>query len=382
MGNTFKGESLSTKKVALITGITGQDGSYLAEFLLKKGYIVHGIKRRASLFNTDRIDHLYQDPHVENRNLVLHYGEMTDSMNLTRIIQEVQPDEIYNLAAMSHVHVSFETPEYVANADGTGTLRILEAVRLLGLEKKTKIYQASTSELYGKVQETPQSETTPFYPRSPYAVAKMYAYWITVNYREAYGMFACNGILFNHESPVRGETFVTRKITRATAKIALGLQDKLYLGNLDAKRDWGHAKDYIKMMWLILQADAPEDWVIATGQTTMVRDFVRMAFAYCGIELEFKGSGVDEKGYVKACSNPQYQLPVGMEVVAVDPRYFRPTEVDLLLGDPTKAEQKLGWKREFNLQDLVDDMMQSDLKLMTKDQYLKDGGYTIMNYFE
>ena len=373
---------MSTKKVALITGITGQDGSYLAEFLLKKGYIVHGIKRRASLFNTDRIDHLYQDPHVENRNLVLHYGEMTDSMNLTRIIQEVQPDEIYNLAAMSHVHVSFETPEYVANADGTGTLRILEAVRLLGLEKKTKIYQASTSELYGKVQETPQSETTPFYPRSPYAVAKMYAYWITVNYREAYGMFACNGILFNHESPVRGETFVTRKITRATAKIALGLQDKLYLGNLDAKRDWGHAKDYIKMMWLILQADAPEDWVIATGQTTMVRDFVRMAFAYCGIELEFKGSGVDEKGYVKACSNPQYQLPVGMEVVAVDPRYFRPTEVDLLLGDPTKAEQKLGWKREFNLQDLVDDMMQSDLKLMTKDQYLKDGGYTIMNYFE
>ncbi len=371
-----------SQKVALITGVTGQDGSYLAEFLLKKGYIVHGIKRRSSLFNTDRIDHLYQDPHVENRNFVLHYGDMTDSMNLTRIIQETQPDEIYNLAAMSHVHVSFETPEYVANADGTGTLRILEAVRLLGLEKKTKIYQASTSELYGKVQATPQSETTPFYPRSPYAVAKMYAYWITVNYREAYGMFACNGILFNHESPVRGETFVTRKITRAAAKIALGLQDKLYLGNLDAKRDWGHAKDYVKMMWMILQADEPEDWVIATGQTTMVRDFVRMAFGYCGIELEFKGSGVDEKGYVRTCNNPDYQLPIGKEVVGVDPRYFRPTEVDLLLGDPTKAEQKLGWKREFNLQNLVDDMMKGDLKLMTKDVYLKEGGYKIMSYYE
>jgi len=369
-------------KVALITGITGQDGSYLAEFLLKKGYIVHGIKRRSSLFNTDRIDHLYQDPHVENRNLILHYGDMTDSMNLTRIIQETKPDEIYNLAAMSHVHVSFETPEYVANADGTGTLRILEAVRLLGLEKKTKIYQASTSELYGKVQEIPQSETTSFYPRSPYAVAKMYAYWITVNYREAYGMFACNGILFNHESPVRGETFVTRKITRAASKIALGLQEKLYLGNLDAKRDWGHAKDYVKMMWMILQAPEAEDWVIATGQTTMVRDFVKMAFGYCGIELEFRGEGVDEKGFVKACSNPEYQLPVGKEVVAVDPRYFRPTEVDLLLGDPTKAEQKLGWKREFDLKNLVDDMMASDLKLMTKDVYLKDGGYKIMSYFE
>ncbi len=370
------------QKVALITGITGQDGSYLAEFLLKKGYIVHGIKRRSSLFNTDRIDHLYQDPHVENRNLVLHYGDMTDSMNLTRIIQETQPDEIYNLAAMSHVHVSFETPEYVANADGTGTLRILEAVRLLGLEKKTKIYQASTSELYGKVQEIPQSEKTPFYPRSPYAVAKMYAYWITVNYREAYGMFACNGILFNHESPVRGETFVTRKITRATSKIALGLQDKLYLGNLDAKRDWGHAKDYVKMMWMILQAEQAEDWVIATGQTTMVRDFVRMAFRYCGIELEFRGEGVDEKGYVLTCSHSDYQLPIGQEVVAVDPRYFRPTEVDLLLGDPTKAEQKLGWKREFDLQSLVDDMMQGDLKLMTKDLYLKEGGYTVMSYYE
>ena len=381
------------KKVALITGITGQDGSYLAEFLLKKGYEVHGIKRRASLFNTDRIDHLYHDPHVEGLDLTLHYGDMTDSMNLTRIIQETQPDEIYNLAAMSHVHVSFETPEYVANADGTGTLRILEAVKLLGLEKKTKIYQASTSELYGKVQETPQSETTPFYPRSPYAVAKMYAYWITVNYREAYGMFACNGILFNHESPVRGETFVTRKITRAASKIALGLQDKLYLGNLDAKRDWGHAKDYVKMMWMILQADEPEDWVIATGKTTAVRDFVRMSFEYVGIELEFKGEGVDEVGIVKSIdeelfrsriTNHESQVTglIGREVVAVDPRYFRPTEVDLLLGDPTKAEQKLGWSREYDLKELVNDMMASDLKLMTKDQYLKDGGYTIMNYFE
>ena len=370
------------KKVALITGITGQDGSYLAEFLLKKGYEVHGIKRRSSLFNTDRIDHLYQDPHVENRNLILHYGDMTDSMNLTRIIQEVQPDEIYNLAAMSHVAVSFETPEYVANADGTGTLRILEAVKLLGLTKKTKIYQASTSELYGKVQETPQSETTPFYPRSPYAVAKMYAYWITVNYREAYGMFACNGILFNHESPVRGETFVTRKITRAASKIALGLQDKLYLGNLDAKRDWGHAKDYIQMMWMILQADEPEDWVIATGETTTVRDFVKMSFKYAGIELEFKGTGVDEKAYVVSCSNPEYQVEVGTNVVAVDSKYFRPTEVDLLLGDPTKAETKLGWKREYKLEELVNDMMQSDLKLMTKDVYLQDGGYKTMSYFE
>lgn len=370
------------KKVALITGITGQDGSYLAEFLLKKGYIVHGLKRRSSLFNTDRIDHLYQDPHVENRNLILHHGDMTDSMNLTRIIQEVQPDEIYNLAAMSHVAVSFETPEYVANADGTGTLRILEAVKLLGLTKKTKIYQASTSELYGKVQETPQSETTPFYPRSPYAVAKMYAYWITVNYREAYGMFACNGILFNHESPVRGETFVTRKITRAASKIALGLQDKLYLGNLDAKRDWGHAKDYVRMMWMILQADEPEDWVIATGQTTTVRDFVRMAFAYAGVELEFRGEGEGEKAFVVSCTNPDYQVEIGKEVVSVDPKYFRPTEVDLLLGDPTKAEQKLGWNREYDLKDLVDDMMKSDLKLMTKDVYLQEGGYKTMSYFE
>ena len=381
---------METKKVALITGITGQDGSYLAEFLLKKGYEVHGIKRRSSLFNTDRIDHLYQDPHIENRNFILHYGEMTDSMNITRIIQEVQPDEIYNLAAMSHVAVSFEEPEYVSNADGTGTLRILEAVRLLGLTEKTRIYQASTSELYGKVQEIPQSETTPFYPRSPYAVAKMYAYWITVNYREAYGMFACNGILFNHESPVRGETFVTRKITRAASKIALGLQDKLYLGNLDAKRDWGHAKDYVKMMWMILQADAPEDWVIATGQTTAVRDFVRMAFKYVGIELEFRGEGVDEVGIVASVDEARFaelglsteHVALNTEVVAVDPRYFRPTEVDLLIGDPTKAEQKLGWTREYKLEALVNDMMASDLKLMTKDQYLKDGGYTVMNYFE
>ena len=383
----------SHRKVALITGITGQDGSYLAEFLLKKGYEVHGIKRRASLFNTDRIDHLYQDPHEQNVNLKLHYGDMTDSMNLTRIIQEVQPDEIYNLAAMSHVAVSFETPEYVANADGTGTLRILEAVKLLGLTTKTRIYQASTSELYGKVQEIPQSETTPFYPRSPYAVAKMYAYWITVNYREAYGMFACNGILFNHESPVRGETFVTRKITRAASKIALGLQDKLYLGNLDAKRDWGHAKDYVKMMWLILQAEEPEDWVIATGVTTPVREFVRMAFAYAGIELEFRGEGVAETGVVTSVDtaraesviqNSKFNIQnlVGQTVVGVDPRYFRPTEVDLLIGDPTKAEIKLGWTRDHNLEDLVNDMMKSDLKLMTKDQYLKDGGYTIMNYFE
>lgn len=378
------------KKVALITGITGQDGSYLAEFLLKKGYEVHGIKRRTSLFNTDRIDHLYQDPHVENRDFILHYGEMTDSMNLTRIIEECQPDEIYNLAAMSHVAVSLETPEYVANADGTGTLRILEAVKLLGLSKKTRIYQASTSELFGKVQETPQKETTPFYPRSPYAVAKMYAYWITVNYREAYDMFACNGILFNHESPVRGETFVTRKITRAASKIALGLQDKLYLGNLDAKRDWGHAKDYVRMMWMILQADEPEDWVIATGQTTAVRDFVKMSFAYAGIELEFKDTGINEKGIIASIDNARLQelgidnteLKVGQEVVAVDPKYFRPTEVDLLLGDPTKAETKLGWSREYQLKELVDDMMASDLKLVTKDQYLKDGGYTIMNYFE
>lgn len=370
------------QKTAFITGVTGQDGAYLSEFLLKKGYIVHGLKRRSSMFNTDRIDHLYQDPHIENRNFILHYGDMTDSTNLTRLIQEIQPDEIYNLAAMSHVAVSFETPEYTGNADGLGTLRLLDAVRFLGLEKKTRIYQASTSELYGKVQEVPQSETTPFYPRSPYAVAKMYAFWITVNYREAYDMYACNGILFNHESPIRGETFVTRKITRATSRIALGLQDKLYLGNLDAKRDWGHAKDYVRMMWMILQADEPEDWVIATGTTTPVREFVRMSFAEVGIELEFKGEGVDEKGFVKSCSNPNYQVPIGKEVLAVDAKYFRPTEVDLLIGDPTKAKTKLGWECQYDLAALVKDMMQSDLTLMKKDQYLKDGGYTTLNYFE
>jgi len=369
-------------KVALITGVTGQDGAYLSEFLLKKGYIVHGLKRRSSLFNTDRIDHLYQDPHIENRNFILHYGDMTDSTNLIRLIQEIQPEEIYNLAAMSHVHVSFEIPEYTGNADGLGTLRILDAVRLLGLTEKTRIYQASTSELYGKVQEVPQSETTPFYPRSPYAVAKMYAYWITVNYREAYGMYACNGILFNHESPIRGETFVTRKITRATARIALGLQDKFYLGNLDAQRDWGHAKDYVRMMWMILQADEPEDWVIATGKTTHVRDFVRMSFSEVGIELEFKGEGVEEKAFVKKCSNPDFQLEIGKEVLAVDPKYFRPTEVELLIGDASKANNKLGWTPEFDLKYLVKDMMQSDIKLMQKDRYLQEGGYRTLNYFE
>ena len=370
------------KKVAFITGITGQDGAYLSEFLLKKGYIVHGLKRRSSLFNTDRIDHLYQDPHVDHQDFILHYGDMTDSTNLTRLIQKIKPDEIYNLAAMSHVHVSFEMPEYVADVDGIGTLRLLEAVRLLGLEQKTRIYQASTSELYGKVQEVPQSETTPFYPRSPYAVAKMYAYWITVNYREAYNIYACNGILFNHESPIRGETFVTRKITRAVSRIALGLQDKFYLGNLDAQRDWGHAKDYVRMMWMILQADEAEDWVIATGKTTPVRDFVRMSFAEVGIELEFKGEGKNETAFVKACNNKSYQLPIGKEVLAVDPRYFRPTEVDLLIGDPTKARTKLGWECQYQLSDLVKDMMRSDLKLMLKDQYLKNGGYQTMNYFE
>ena len=369
-------------KVALITGITGQDGAYLAEFLLKKGYFVNGIKRRSSLFNTDRIDHLYQDPHLENKNFILHYGDMTDSTNLIRLIQEIQPDEIYNLAAMSHVAVSFETPEYTGNADGLGTLRILDAVRLLGLEKKTRIYQASTSELYGKVQEVPQSETTPFYPRSPYAVAKMYAYWITVNYREAYGMYACNGILFNHESPIRGETFVTRKITRAAARIALGLQDKLYLGNLDAQRDWGHAKDYVRMMWMILQADEAEDWVIATGTTTPVREFVRMAFNEVGIELDFVGEGVDEKAYVKKCNDPEFQIEIGKEVLAVDPKYFRPTEVDLLIGDPSKANNKLGWVPQYDLADLVKDMMKSDVKLMQKDQYLKEGNFSTFNYFE
>jgi GDPmannose 4,6-dehydratase len=370
------------KKIALITGVTGQDGAYLSEFLLKKEYIVHGIKRRSSLFNTDRIDHLYQDPHLENKNFILHYGDMTDSTNLIRLIQEIQPDEIYNLAAMSHVAVSFETPEYTGNADGLGTLRILDAVRLLGLEKKTRIYQASTSELYGKVQEVPQTEKTPFYPRSPYAVAKMYAFWITVNYREAYGMYACNGILFNHESPIRGETFVTRKITRAASRIALGLQDKFYLGNLDAQRDWGHAKDYVRMMWMILQADEPEDWVIATNKTTPVREFVRMAFNEVGIELAFKGSGVNEKAYVVSCSNPELQVEIGKEVLAVDPKYFRPTEVDLLIGDASKAKNKLGWIPEYDLQDLVKDMMRSDVKLMQKDQYLKDGDFATFNYFE
>lgn len=369
-------------KVALITGITGQDGAYLAEFLLKKSYKVHGIKRRASLFNTDRIDHLYQDPHEKNVNFKLHYGDLTDSTNLIRIIQEVQPDEIYNLAAMSHVHVSFDTPEYTANADGIGTLRILEAIRILGLGQKTRVYQASTSELYGLVQAVPQSEATPFYPRSPYAVAKLYAYWITVNYREAYKMFACNGILFNHESPVRGETFVTRKITRAVSKIALGLQDKLYLGNLDAQRDWGHAKDYVEAMWLILQQEIPEDYVIATGVTTAVRDFVKMSFAHAGIELEFIGTGIEERGFIKSCSNPDYQVQIGKEVLAVDPKYFRPTEVDLLIGDPTKANTKLGWKPKHNLASLVQDMMSSDINLIKKDKYLKDGNYVVMNYYE
>ena len=370
------------RKIALITGITGQDGAYLAEFLLKKNYIVHGLKRRTSLFNTDRIDHLYQDPHNPNPKFFLHFGDMTDSTNLVRLIQETQPDEIYNLAAMSHVRVSFDIPEYVADADGIGTLRLLEAIRILGLEKKTKVYQASTSELYGKVREVPQTEKTPFYPRSPYAVAKMYAYWITVNYREAYGMFASNGILFNHESPIRGETFVTRKITRAVSRIALGLQDKLYLGNLDSKRDWGHAKDYVRMMWMILQAEKPEDWVIATGKTTKIRDFVKMAFQHIGVELEFKGKGLKETASVASCNNPQYNLEKGKEVLAVDPKYFRPTEVDLLIGDPSKAKEKLGWEPKIQLEELVRDMMTSDLILMTKDQYLNNGGYKTLNYFE
>ncbi len=378
----FKIDTRDMSKVALITGVTGQDGAYLSEFLLKKGYIVHGIKRRSSLFNTDRIDHLYQDPHVENRNFTLHYGDLTDSTNLIRIIQETQPDEIYNLAAMSHVGVSFDTPEYTANADGIGTLRMLEAIRLLNMTKKTKLYQASTSELYGLVQEVPQSEKTPFYPRSPYAVAKMYAYWITVNYREAYDIFACNGILFNHESPLRGETFVTRKITRAVAKIGLGMQDCLFLGNMDAKRDWGHAKDYIKAMWLILQQEKAEDYVIATGVTTTVRDFVKMSFAEVGIEIEFSGTAEQEVGRIKACNNPDYQVEIGTEVVKVDPRYYRPTEVELLIGDPTKSKTKLGWEPEYDLEGLVKDMMQSDVKLMKKDRYLKEGGYETLNYFE
>ena len=374
-------------KVALITGITGQDGSYLAELLLEKGYEVHGIKRRSSSLNTDRIDHLYQDPHHPNQRLKLHYGDLTDSMNLTKIIEECQPDEIYNLGAMSHVKVSFDTPEYVGNVDGLGTLRILEAVRLLGLEKKTRIYQASTSELYGGIPENKNEkgfydENSPFYPRSPYGVAKIYGFWITKNYREAYNMFACNGILFNHESPRRGETFVTRKITRATARIALGLQNKFYLGNLDAQRDWGHAKDYVRMMWMILQADDAEDWVIATGKTTSVRDFVKMSFAEVGIVLDFIGEGAEEIAVVRSCNNSEYQIEVGTEVLSVDPKYYRPTEVDLLIGDPTKANTKLGWTPEFDLKSLVKDMMSGDIKLMKQDQYLKDGGFKTINLFE
>ena len=383
-------------KKAFITGITGQDGAYLAEYLLKKGYEVHGMKRRSSLFNTDRIDHLYQDPHLENRNLILHYGDLTDSMNITRLIQEVQPDEIYNLAAMSHVHVSFQTPEYVGNADGLGTLRILEAVRLLGLTEKTRIYQASTSELYGLVQEVPQSEKTPFYPRSPYAVAKLYAYWITVNYREAYKMHASNGILFNHESPIRGETFVTRKVTRALSRVALGMQDKFYMGNLSSQRDWGHAKDYIKAMYLILQQDTPSDYVIATGITTAIRDFIALAGKEIGLTIEFKGEGTEEKGYITAVDKAIFTEKVGekylanieakiankAEVVLVDPQYFRPTEVDLLIGDPTKSQTVSGWKPEYDLKGLIEDMMRSDIKLFKRDAYLKEGGFTIMNYFE
>ena len=381
-------------KVALITGITGQDGAYLAEFLIKKGYTVHGIKRRSSMFNTDRIDHLYQDPHVENRNLILHYGDLTDSLNLTRIIGEVQPDEIYNLAAMSHVKVSFDTPEYTANADALGVLRILEAVRLLNLIPKTRIYQASTSELYGLVQEVPQKETTPFYPRSPYAVAKLYGYWITVNYREAYHMHASNGILFNLESPLRGETFVTRKVTRAVARIALGLQQKVYMGNLSSKRDWGHAKDYVRAMYAILQQDEPSDYVIATGITTSIRDFIRMAFGEIGVGVRFSGEGVAEVAVIDSIDEPLFTEKVGSaylevfrkrigeEVVGVDPLYFRPTEVDLLIGDASKARARLGWEPEYSLRDLVKDMVENDIKLMKKESYLKEGGYKILNYFE
>ncbi len=361
------------KKKALITGITGQDGAYLADLLLKKGYEVHGIKRRSSLFNTDRIDHLYQDQHENNVNLFLHYGDLTDSTNLIRLVQEIAPDEIYNLAAQSHVAVSFETPEYTANSDATGTLRLLEAIRILGLEKTTKFYQASTSELYGLVQEVPQSEKTPFYPRSPYAVAKLYAFWITKNYREAYGMFACNGILFNHESPLRGETFVTRKITRAAAKIHLGLQDKLFLGNVDAQRDWGHAKDYVEGMWMMMQQDEADDYVLATGETYSVRHFCDLAFGHVGITLEWKGTGVDEKAY---------DAKTGKVLIEIDPRYFRPTEVDLLVGDPTKAHQKLGWKHKHTLQQLVTDMVAADVELFKRDRYLMEGGHKVMNYHE
>tara|TARA_R110001592_G_scaffold6096_3_gene33097 strand:+ start:656 stop:1744 length:1089 start_codon:yes stop_codon:yes gene_type:complete len=360
-------------KVALITGVTGQDGAYLAELLLEKGYEVHGIKRRSSLFNTDRIDHLYQDQHEENVKFKLHYGDMTDSTNLIRIVQEVQPDEIYNLAAMSHVQVSFETPEYTANADGTGALRLLEAIRILGLEKKTRFYQASTSELYGKVMEVPQSESTPFYPRSPYAVAKLYAFWIVKNYREAYGMYACNGILFNHESPLRGETFVTRKITRGVAKIKLGLQEKIYLGNISAKRDWGHAKDYVEGMWRMLQQEVADDFVLATGTTTTVRDFVTMSFKEARIEIEWTGEGINEKGFDKATGNV---------LVEIDPKYFRPTEVDLLIGDPSKAQRELGWKHKHDLASLCKDMVQADLKLFERDEYLKQGGHDILNQNE
>lgn len=381
-------------KVALITGITGQDGAYLTEFLIKKGYTVHGIKRRSSMFNTDRIDHLYQDPHVENRNLILHYGDLTDSLNLTRIIGEVQPDEIYNLAAMSHVKVSFDTPEYTANADGLGVLRILEAVRLLNLIPKTRIYQASTSELYGLVQEVPQRETTPFYPRSPYAVAKLYGYWITVNYREAYHMHASNGILFNHESPLRGETFVTRKVTRAVSRIVLGMQKKVYMGNLSSKRDWGHAKDYVRAMYAILQQDEPSDYVIATGITTTIRDFIRMAFEEIGVGIRFKGEGIDEVAIIESIDEglfvkkvgdaylENFKKRVGEEVVRVDPQYFRPTEVELLIGDATKARTRLGWEPEYSLVALIEDMMKNDIKLMKKESYLKEGGYKILNYFE
>lgn len=381
-------------KVALITGITGQDGAYLAEYLLKQGYTVHGLKRRSSLFNTERIDHLYKDPHVEGRKFILHYGDLTDSLNLTRIIQEIQPDEIYNLAAMSHVKVSFDTPEYTANADAIGTLRILEAVRLLGLIGKTRMYQASTSELYGLVQEVPQKETTPFYPRSPYAVAKLYGYWITVNYREAYGMHASNGILFNHESPLRGETFVTRKITRAVSRIALGMQENTYLGNLSAKRDWGHAKDYVRAMHAILQQETPSDYVIATGITTSVRDFVRMAFAEVGAEVNFEGEGMEEKGRITEIDKIKFAERIGEQylaqadklkgkiVVEVDPAYFRPTEVELLIGDPTKSQNVLGWKPEYNLTALVEEMMLNDIRLMKKESYLQAGGYKTLNYYE
>lgn len=381
------------KKVALITGITGQDGAYLAELLLSKDYIVHGIKRRSSLFNTERIDHLYQDPHEKNRNFILHYGDMTDSLNLTRIIQETQPDEIYNLGAMSHVKVSFDTPEYTANADGIGTLRMLEAIRLLNLTEKTRFYQASTSELYGLVQEIPQRETTPFYPRSPYAIAKLYAYWITVNYREAYGLHASNGILFNHESPLRGETFVTRKITRAAARIALGLQDKLFLGNLSSRRDWGHAKDYVYAMYLILQQEQPEDYVIATGKSTEVREFARLAFEQIGIKIVFVGNGVEEKGYIDKIDEDIFVEQIGEKfltnvknikksVIEVDPHYFRPTEVDYLIGDATKAKTKLNWTPQYDLPALISEMMKSDIQLMKKEMHLKQGGFKILNHYE